>query len=588
MTILHPLKFVDSTHKQLVLVAFLVLFFLASITRIYKLGSLPQAFFGDEAALGYNGWSILLTGRDEWGQFLPFTLRSFDDDKPAIYSYLTIPFIAVDGLNQTTSRAPAAVAGIILPLAIFGLMLKLQKRVEVAFLAGLGVIISPWHLEISRTAIEAGVALSMFTAGLYLFNVKTKWSEVLAWLLIVLTLFTYHTARLLVPPILLLAWWWGGVPRHSSFGVGNIKKWLLPAIAVVILAAGLVLSFTGSSDRFKQISVFSSIRIQLLREEAIREDGTSGMVPVWLTRAFHNKPLDWFNNIAWSYIQNTSLEYLFMGGAQPPRVRIPETGQFIVVLLPVFIWGLVVKVRRAEPQDWWWLSWLVLAPVPASLTIAEIPHTYRTLFMLVPLVVIMAEGAADLAQILAVRSKLLAGVGIFAGVMLTLFFFGRAWHQYAVHQQLNQPWYRQYGYQSMVKFLNEVADTPRDRIVISQVEMEPYIFVLFYNQIDPRVYQAWPQKRLAHQAIEAGETEWQMFQYSFNQKHCPYDELTPDLDPDNLYFVGRSCNLPQGYIRRGQISFQDGSPMFYVDQPDPTEVTKLLNTVEIGQILEKY
>jgi len=104
-------------NKKLKIINFslILLMIFSFITRFFRLGSVPEAFAADEAALGYNAWSILTTGRDEWGQFLPLTLRSIDDWKPAIYSYLAMPGVALLGLNETTTRLPGAIFGFLLP-----------------------------------------------------------------------------------------------------------------------------------------------------------------------------------------------------------------------------------------------------------------------------------------------------------------------------------------------------------------------------------------------------------------------------------------------------------------------------------------
>ncbi|MBM3208997.1 4-amino-4-deoxy-L-arabinose transferase, partial [Candidatus Shapirobacteria bacterium] len=44
---------------------------LAFILRVYKLGEYPVGITWDEPALGYNAYSILKTGRDEYGKLLP-------------------------------------------------------------------------------------------------------------------------------------------------------------------------------------------------------------------------------------------------------------------------------------------------------------------------------------------------------------------------------------------------------------------------------------------------------------------------------------------------------------------------------------
>ena len=69
--------------------------FLAAVLRLWNLGLTPPSPDWDETALGYNAYSILKTGRDEYGTFLPLSIRSFDDYKPPLYVYLTVPSVAV-------------------------------------------------------------------------------------------------------------------------------------------------------------------------------------------------------------------------------------------------------------------------------------------------------------------------------------------------------------------------------------------------------------------------------------------------------------------------------------------------------------
>src|SRR4030042_267830 len=72
--------------------------------RFYQLGSVPASPDWDEVALGYNAYSILKTGRDEYGTFLPLSIRSYDDYKPPLYTYLTVPSVALFGLSAFWAR----------------------------------------------------------------------------------------------------------------------------------------------------------------------------------------------------------------------------------------------------------------------------------------------------------------------------------------------------------------------------------------------------------------------------------------------------------------------------------------------------
>ena len=72
---------------------------------LYNLGNFPGGMVRDEAALGYNSFSILQTGRDEHGQFLPINLESFGDWKLPLYSYLSTLPIKFLGLTIFTKKS---------------------------------------------------------------------------------------------------------------------------------------------------------------------------------------------------------------------------------------------------------------------------------------------------------------------------------------------------------------------------------------------------------------------------------------------------------------------------------------------------
>src|SRR5260221_10639040 len=90
----------------------LLIIFIAACLRFWQLGQVPTGPNWDEAALGYNAYSVLKTGKDEYGTFLPLSLRSYDDYKPPLYMYLTVPSVAMFGLNLWSTRLPSVIAGL--------------------------------------------------------------------------------------------------------------------------------------------------------------------------------------------------------------------------------------------------------------------------------------------------------------------------------------------------------------------------------------------------------------------------------------------------------------------------------------------
>ncbi len=549
------------------------IFWIAAITllaawlRFYRLGQIPLAFFMDEAGLGYNGWSLLTTGRDEWSRWLPLTLRSFDDWKPALYAYLTIPGIALLGLSEMTARLPAALFGSLLPLATWLMLRSRTKSSLIPLLTALIIAISPWHIEISRTAVEAGVALWLTVVGIVLLEDRPlSLSRLAGSSLLIATLFTYHSARL-IAALIPLSWYFLHRPAKKSPRVLGLIIGL-----TLIWLVGVGLSLTASSARFQQISVFSDLGNVAKREELIREATQAPLAaPMALARIMQNKPTDWVFSFTNSYLKNSSLRYLFLGGAQPPRVEIPETGQFLFIFLPFFLLGLYAAIRRWEPVHRWLLFWLLVAPLPAALTTAEIPHTYRTVFLLVPVATFIAFGI-DLAwQVLHNLTRDLPPRSIIRAVVLCFFALAiifnlwKFWFHYSVLAQVHQPWFRQSGYETLVDLMDtKYADATR--ITMTNREGEPYIFFLFYRQIPPAVYQNSATKRLAHADIDAGAKQWTMLDfYTFHEDSCPIDSA--DTDPTHYYVTLPDCAIPPNFELLETVKFLDGKAEFLLLRP---------------------
>jgi hypothetical protein len=81
------------------------------VPRAIGLASNPVGFFADEASTGYDAYAMLLTGCDQYGEFLPLFARSFGDYNESLYRFLTVPAVAIFGLDVFSVRLPAALLG---------------------------------------------------------------------------------------------------------------------------------------------------------------------------------------------------------------------------------------------------------------------------------------------------------------------------------------------------------------------------------------------------------------------------------------------------------------------------------------------
>src|SRR3990167_10691408 len=100
--------------KNFLYIAGLILVFILGIfVYFYKLDKIPSGFYIDEALPGYNAYSILKTGKDEYGKFLPLLFRFYGSYNPPLYTYLTVFPIAAFGLSVFSVRFVSALAGLL-------------------------------------------------------------------------------------------------------------------------------------------------------------------------------------------------------------------------------------------------------------------------------------------------------------------------------------------------------------------------------------------------------------------------------------------------------------------------------------------
>src|SRR5258708_4721321 len=149
--------------KTLTILILVIAIAIAIVTRFYKLGEAPKGLYLDEAGQGYSAYSILKTGKDEFGKSFPIVFRSFTDFKTPVYIYLIVPLIAIFGLTTFTVRFPSFFFSILTIPVLFHLVEELiHKKMSYKYYLFAPIIclllaISPWHILFGRTNFECNV-----------------------------------------------------------------------------------------------------------------------------------------------------------------------------------------------------------------------------------------------------------------------------------------------------------------------------------------------------------------------------------------------------------------------------------------------
>ncbi|OGH03163.1 MAG: hypothetical protein A2798_01905 [Candidatus Levybacteria bacterium RIFCSPHIGHO2_01_FULL_37_17] len=514
----------------------------AAVLRLWQLGSIPLSPNWDEVSLGYNAYSILLTGKDEYASFLPPVLRSFDDYKPALYSYLAIPSVAFFDLNTFATRLPSALFGIISVVAVYFLVKELFPKLNpknkinreaLALLSAMFLAISPWAIQFSRVAYEAnvGVTLNILTVLFFLKGLKKPYLLMFSAAFAALAIYAYQSEKVFVPLLVLLLVL---AYRKDLFAVG--KKYIISAaILGFFLLSPMFFYLSTNSGAFLRVTATSvfSYKSEFLPTYNARlvEDSQRGDA---IGALLENKRIVYAKKVAEGYLSHFSPNWLFTSG-DIQRHHAPNMGNLYFFELPLILLGIYFLIFGNVNKKTKLLifGWLLLAPLPASITV-QVPHSVRTLNFLPTWQILTALGVVYAYQLISNFRfrKIAIGSFLVLAVFNVLFYL----NMYFVQLNYFHGYEWQYGWRQAVEYVKEHGGK-YDQILITDAEPleKSYMFFLFYLKYTPSEYQT-----IGKYSSGGFESHHSFDKYSFR----PIDWEKDSLLPDSL-FIGKPTEIPE-------------------------------------------
>lgn len=468
---------------------------LAAVLRLWQLGSIPPSPDWDEAALGYDAYSIIHTGRDEYGKLLPVVLRSFDDYKPAMYAYLVIPAELVFGVNTFAVRLPSALLGTLTVLATFFLVEELFKKKSLSLLAALLMAISPWSVQFSRVGFESnvGVAFNTFAALFFVKGLKKPWYFCLSTLFAALNIYVYQSEKAFTPLLFIVLIFVFRkqllrIPKKYLAGavlVGLVA--VLPMVYSILTDPNVLLRVKGTSA-FLDTTTFLKDDVTKLATDQVRHD--------YLGLILDNRRFVYAKAVIDGYLRHYDANWLFIQG-DIARHHAPGMGLMYLVSLPFLLMGIYMLLFRRSGFDIsptsrnLLLLWYVITAIPASFT-SGVPHAVRTLNFLPIIEIFVAIGLLGAWNWLSEQEQLKKAKYIVLVVVLLAYSFNIAYYLDQYFVQLNYfdsaQW--QYGYQQAVAYVDSVQDKYHKIVVSGKAPLDKsYMFFLFYMKYPPLEYQ---------------------------------------------------------------------------------------------------
>jgi len=463
---------------------FILIFILGVFLRTYHLDRVPNGLYQDETAIGYNAYSILQTGKDEYGNDFPLYFKSFGDYKLPVYIYLTVIPVKLFGLSDIAPRVISCFFSILTLGIFFFLAKRLTGNLPISLIGMFLLAINPWHLHYGRATFEVSVGLFFFCFGMYfLLSKKISYISLIVGIMcFVIALYTYNLTRLLSPVLLLLMifYRYKDIQKMSlwkkSAGVAVGVLGLLPLLLTMMNPEG-VASAGGTL-----ITSSASIQASLLEMRSYMIDFPSVFQKIFFSS---------ITQTLWEYVRHIfsyiSVDFFFIHGSNHGNHGIGNTGQFYLFEMVTIIIGIVMIFVRKELWRWYVAGWAILVICVAALT-REAPHATRSFFLLVPYVLFSAYGCLWIFEKI---KKMKKGFAIGLSMLLSIFVIYNIVYYFSSYYERFPIYYAQ-KWNSEDEELSEYIsknESKYQKIIIDTESGLIYTSLLYYLAYSPADFQ---------------------------------------------------------------------------------------------------
>lgn len=485
---------------------FVFIIIIAVFFRFFNLSQVPPQPSVDEASIGYNAYSILKTGADEYGTKFPVLLRAYDDWRPAIYVYLVVPFVALFDLNVLAVRLPSALLGVLGVLGTYFLVKELTPnpkkfsifltsprlrgagnfQFSIAEISALLLAISPWHIYLSRLGHEVNASFSFLILGLlffFRFLNNDKRNLVLSALFFGLSFDSYQSTKIIIPLLIFAL----GLLFYKKLIKEKFIVLFSSLIGLLIIAPILLSSFDENAlIRFKATNLLgnSPAYFEEVAKKSI-EDRQNGNI---LGLVYNNQKVASAILVSNAYLSHFNPVWLFSNKGDEP-FKSPSIGLLYLLELPlILISFLFLRGSGIPKKNIIFIMILgLISVIPASITTGY-PHAMRA-FSLLPVPQILG-GIGLISLSFYIKNKRLKNM-VFGLFILSLV-ISATWFYHSYFSLLPRELGHHFQYGAVVAFEEaKKIDKKYDLVVVSNKDrlFESYMFYLYQNKYDPTRYQ---------------------------------------------------------------------------------------------------
>lgn len=481
---------------------FILIALIAFLLRFWQLNKFPVGLNWDEVSHGYNAYSLIKTGQDQWGKAWPiFNFRAYGDYPTTLNMYLSIPFIYLFGLNIWTTRMVSALCGFGLVIVSYFLGYEIFKNKKLSYLLMFLVAISPWTFFSSRAVFQSTVAQFFLVLGiLFLIKSLKKINFLLpAVFFTSLSTYAYHNTKIVVPILLFIFAIVFFKQLKQQFK--NHKKIFLSSLLVLsfLLIPQIINTFNKDAQaRSRWVFAINPTTINVIENNRNNYQGN----PL-IAKLIYNRVIVFCEIVAKNYLGFINPKILFFNSTQNFQFNIPNTGVLYSVCLPFFYIGLIIIILKSfktlpfvkgRCSDEYrsggilLLFWFLIGLVPAVITVGDFPIIRAMTILPLPQIFIV-YGFSKILSLLKNKKITLIFTVLFL-IILSIQSI-KYLQNYFTDYSKNYSSVWQYGYQEAVNYVKDNYHN-YDQIIFTKKYGEAHEFVLFYWPWNPKSYLADP------------------------------------------------------------------------------------------------
>ncbi|MDR1101091.1 MAG: glycosyltransferase family 39 protein [Clostridiales bacterium] len=426
---------------------------LTILVRVIAFLEVPGGLNQDEASMGYDAWATAFFGIDRNGTHMPVYAISWGSGQNVLLMYITAVFVRIFGLSVFTARLGSLLLGVSSPIVLYFLVKRLsasetaRDKAVKSLTAMFMLAICPWHIMISRWALESNALPGVFLIAVYLIVValqnKNTLSLCAAAAVLALSMYSYATVCLIMPLFVLclavFLLWKKTIP---------LRRILCAAGVFAIISVPIILFYIVNIFKLGEIAtpLFTVPRLTTFRSTVMLDSVAQNFYNLIKLIITQN------DGLIWNSIESIGTTYIFL-----------------TPFLPIGIWA----VARRRGHSLIMALWLACAVILGSIINININ---RINFIYIPIVYFICEGIYFTAERVAGKAGYLICAAVLVGfIAFNVRYFGGEYGGRIARQFYD-------GFGDAVKFA-DALDT--DKIYVKDGN---YTLVLFFSQMNPHEF----------------------------------------------------------------------------------------------------